>query len=88
MVPAFLLGSLGPLLLFPAVPAFTCPQHELERESKGWVQAEDCPRALGELPSDLNSCLYLGQWFTDINVRQNHLEDSLNHRLLGLTRSF
>ena len=41
MVPAFLVGSLGPLLLLPVVPAFICPQHKLERESKGWVQAED-----------------------------------------------
>lgn len=51
MVPAFLVGSLGPLLLLPVVPAFICPQHKLERESKGWVQAEDCPQALVELSS-------------------------------------
>lgn len=69
MVPAFLLGSLGPLLLLPAVPPFTCPQHGLG--ANGGLSV-GTGRTL--FSSDLNSCLYLGQWFTNINVRQNQLK--------------
>lgn len=86
MVPTFLLGSLDPS---PPSSLHSLPLSE----SWGGSLLDGCPpksspQALEKLSSpDWKLGFFLGQWFIDVNMYQNHLEDASAHAL-GLTLEF